>query len=107
MSIALLDFSEALVGAVASAAVRIVRVEGRERLTATGIVWDDEGLIVIFHHGLERDDNIDVGFQNGESVGAELVGRDPSTDVALLRTPTRGFAVPSWAANLRVFKLAT
>ena len=32
MSTALLDFSEALVGAVASAAVSIVRVEGRERL---------------------------------------------------------------------------
>ena len=97
MSTALLDFSEALVGAVASAAVSIVRVEGRERLTASGIVWDAEGLIVTFHYGLERDENIDGGFQDGESVGAELVGRDPSTDVALLRTPTRGFAVPSRA----------
>ena len=88
MSTALLGISEALVGAVASAAGSIVRLEGRERLTATGIVWDAEGLIVTFHHQLERDENINVGFQDGESVGAELVGWDPSTDVALLRTPT-------------------
>ena len=97
MYTALLDFSEALVGAVVSTAVSIVSVEGRERLTAFGIPNDAEGLIVTFHYGLERDENIDVGFQDGESVRAELVERDRSTDVALLRTPTLGFAVPSWA----------
>lgn len=53
MSIALFDFSEALVGAVASAAVSIVRVKKRERLLAPGI-------IVTSHHGLERDENINV-----------------------------------------------
>ena len=76
MSTASFDFSEALVGAIASTAVSIVRVEGRERLAATGVVWDAEGLILTFHHELERDKNINVGFQDGESVGAELVGLD-------------------------------
>ena len=56
------------------------------------------------HHVLERGENINVGFQDGETVAAELLGRDPSTDLALLRTPKRGSSVPSWAdpESLRV-----
>ena len=104
MSAVLPDLSDALADAVTSASDGLVRVEGRDRLPATGIVWDAEGLIVTSHHVLERDENIKVGFQDGESVAAELVGRDPSTDLALLRTPKRGANVPNWAGpeSLRV-----
>ena len=79
-------------------------MEGRDPLPATGIIWDAEGLIVPSHHVLERDENIKVGFQDGESVAAELVGRDPSTDLALLRTSKQGLKAPEWAdpENLRV-----
>ncbi len=108
MSTVLPDLSEALADAVASAADGLVRVEGRDRLPATGIVWDAEGLIVTAHHVLERDENINVGFQDGETVAAELLGRDPGTDLALLRTPKRGSKVPAWAEpeTLRVGHLA-
>ena len=108
MSTALPDFSEALADAVAAAADGLVRVEGRDRLPATGIVWDAEGLIVTAHHILERDDNINIGFHDGETVSAEVLGRDPATDLALLRTPKRGARVPSWAGpeSLRVGHLA-
>ncbi len=104
MSTVLPDLSDALADAVASAADGLVRVEGRDRLPATGIIWDAEGLIVTSHHVLERDENIKVGFQDGESVAAELVGRDPSTDLALLRTSKQGLKAPEWAdpENLRV-----
>ena len=108
MSTALPDFSEALADAVAAAEDGLVRVEGRDRLPATGIVWDAEGLIVTAHHILERDDNINIGFLDGETVSAEVLGRDPATDLALLRTPKRGARVPSWAEpeSLRVGHLA-
>ncbi len=86
MSAALPDFSEALADAVSAASGSLVRVEGRDRLPATGIVWDDDGLILTAHHILERDENINVGFQDGETAAAELLGRDPATDLALLRT---------------------
>ena len=104
MSTVLPDLSEALADAVVSAADGLVRVEGRDRLPATGIIWDAEGLIVTSHHVLERDENIKVGFQDGESVSAELIGRDPSTDLALLRTSKQGLKAPDWAApkSLRV-----
>ena len=108
MSTVLPNFSEALADAVSAAANGLVRVEGRERLPATGIVWDDEGLIVTAHHVVERDENINVGFQDGETVAAELLGRDPATDLALLRTAKQGSSVPSWAEpeSLRVGHLA-
>ena len=108
MSTVLPNFSEALADAVSAAANGLVRVEGRERLPATGIVWDDEGLIVTAHHVVERDENINVGFQDGETVAAELLGRDLATDLALLRTAKRGSSVPSWAEpeSLRVGHLA-
>ncbi len=108
MSTVLPDLSDALADAVSSAADGLVRVEGRDRLPATGIIWDAEGLIVTSHHVLERDENIKVGFQDGESLAAELVGRDPSTDLALLRTSKRGSDVPTWAEpeSLRVGHLA-
>ena len=104
MSAVLSDFSEALADTVSAAANDLVRVEGRERLPASGIVWDDTGLIVTAHHVLERHENIKVGFQDGETVAAELVGRDPSTDLALLRTPKRVSNAPTWAdpESLRV-----
>ena len=97
MSAVLTDLSEALADAVAAAADGLVRVEGRERLPATGIVCDAEGLIVTAHHVLEQDENINVGFEDGETVAAELVGRDPATDLALLRTSKRSTGVPEWA----------
>jgi S1-C subfamily serine protease len=108
MSTVLPDLSDALADAVSSAADGLVRVEGRDRLPATGIIWDAEGLIVTSHHVLERDENIIVGFQDGESVAAELIGRDPSTDLAVLRTPKKGSNVPDWAdpGSLRVGHLA-
>lgn len=108
MSAVLPGLSEALADAVDSAAGGLVRIEGRDRLPATGIVWDADGLIITSHHVLERDENINVGFEDGEVVTAELVGRDSATDQALLRTAKRGQFVPIWAKSedLRVGHLA-
>jgi S1-C subfamily serine protease len=61
----------------------VVRVEGRRRLAGSGIAWP-EGLVVTAHHLLERD-HVRIGSGGGETLDAELVGRDPSTDLALLR----------------------
>jgi S1-C subfamily serine protease len=60
-------------------------VEGRRRLPASGIVWSDDEIVVTAHHVVERDDRIGVGLSDGKQVEAELVGRDPTTDLAVLR----------------------
>ena len=42
-------------------------------------------MVVTAHHVVERDENIKVGLPDGSTVSATLVGRDPSTDLAVLR----------------------
>lgn len=101
---ALAAFSDALASAVETAGPSIVRVEGRRRLPASGIVWSADGLIVTAHHVVEQDENIGISLADGHATTASLVGRDPTTDLALLRAPAEGLVVPAWAKgeSLRV-----
>jgi S1-C subfamily serine protease len=108
MSPALADFSNALADAVAALGPSVVRVEGRDRLPATGIVWSGDGVILTAHHVVEQDENIGIGLNDGRTVSATLAGRDPTTDLAVLRAETGGLAAPAWAEGdkLRVGHLA-
>src|SRR5215213_10087557 len=81
---ALAAFSDALADAVAQAGRSIVRVDGRQRQPASGIVWSSDGLIVTADHVVERDDDLQVGLPDGTTVRATLVGRDAGSDLALL-----------------------
>jgi S1-C subfamily serine protease len=89
---------------VEAAGATVVRVEARRRLPASGIVWSSDGVIVTAHHVVERDDNIGVGLPNAETVSATLVGRDPTTDLAVLRAQATDLTPPTWAEpeDLRV-----
>lgn len=91
------SLSEALAETVALAGPGVVQVVGRDRLPASGIVWSSDGVIVTAHHVVERDDNIGVGLASGQTLPAALVGRDPTTDLAVLRAQTAGLTPPSWA----------
>ncbi|MEE9272661.1 MAG: Do family serine endopeptidase [Robiginitomaculum sp.] len=55
------------------------------RSLGSGFVIDKEGYIVTNNHVVEGADEIEVAFPNGESYDAKLIGRDPSTDIALLK----------------------
>jgi S1-C subfamily serine protease len=79
------NLSEALAGVVEAAGQGVVQVEGRRRLPASGVLWSTDGLIVTAHHVLEQDGKIGVGLPDGKAVTATIVGRDPTTDVALLQ----------------------
>src|SRR5271157_745736 len=96
----LADFSNALAETVAALDKSTVRVEGRDRLPATGIVWSADGTILTAHHVVEQDENIGVGLPDGQTMSAKLVGRDPTTDLAVLKiegAPASGLAAPRWA----------
>ena len=96
--------SSELAGMVEAAGPAVVRVEGRRRLPASGIVWSDDGIVVTAHHVVERDDRIGVGLADGKQVDAELVGRDPTTDLAVLRVEGAqpSSAMPAQADDLSV-----
>lgn len=94
MTTALPQLSEELAETVASVGSSVVRVEGRGRLPASGILWSEDGIVVTADHVLERDDNIRTGLPNGETVGAKLIGRDPMTDLAALQVEIKGLNPP-------------
>ena len=66
------------------AASSIVAVHGGSRRSSSGIHWRS-GVIVTAEERLEGDDNIKVTLPGGRLVEASLVGRDPTTDVGVLR----------------------
>jgi S1-C subfamily serine protease len=100
-----MELSDALVAAVKQAAGAVVRVDGRRRGSASGIAWSPDGTVVTASHGLEGDDEVEVGLPSGEDTKAEVVGRDPSTDLAVLRVKTT-LAPPEWSeAPLEVGQL--
>ena len=101
--------SEALAGIVATIGPAVVRVEARRHRPASGIVWSADGVLVTAHHVLEEEESIRVGLPDGQTLPATLVGRDPSTDVAVLRVQATGLTPPVWSEsdlhNLRVGNL--
>jgi len=61
---------------------------GRERVfgsSGSGWIYDAQGHIVTNHHVVKDATSIEVQLHTGELRTAELVGADPTTDVALLR----------------------
>jgi S1-C subfamily serine protease len=83
---ALAALSRATAAAVAAAATRVVRLEQAGR-RLSGLAWSD-GLIVTAEECLAADEGVTATLPDGSRVPAELAGRDPSTDVALLRAET-------------------
>jgi len=54
----------------------------------SGFVIDKDGYIVTNNHVIEGADLIEVTFPSGDTYEADLLGRDPSTDIALLKIDT-------------------
>jgi S1-C subfamily serine protease len=86
MSTELIELSNALAEATDRAAGSVVAVHTERRGSSSGIVWR-AGVIVTSEHSLRRDDEIQVTLPNGRVASATLAGRDPSTDVAVLKCP--------------------
>ena len=74
----------------------IVAVHGGGRGSSSGIHWRS-GAIVTAEEVLEQDEDIKITLPGGRLVEASLAGRDPSTDVAVLRFQPDGLPVASTA----------
>jgi S1-C subfamily serine protease len=57
----------------------------RRQALGSGFVIDKSGRIVTNFHVVEGADDVEVSFSNRDSVEARIVGRDPSTDLAVLK----------------------
>jgi serine protease DegQ len=88
----LLSLSQSIASLVERLAPSVVRVEARRRHGSTGILWSGEGHILTTSHAVENEGQIQVTLPDGRAVPAELAGRDPSTDLALLKVQATGLA---------------
>ncbi|MBI1298442.1 PDZ domain-containing protein [bacterium] len=102
MSMEFQNISTAFADAVAHASNSIVRVSARKRYPASGIVWSEDGVIVTANHVVQRDEDIRIGLPNGEDVPATVVGRDPSTDLAVLRAEVSGLTPATWVGEAEI-----
>jgi S1-C subfamily serine protease len=85
------DLSDDIANLVEKASKSVVRVDARRGRAGTGIVWDS-GLVLTANHVVEQEDEIQVVVDD-KSTKATLVGRDPATDLALLKVD--GLAAPA------------
>jgi S1-C subfamily serine protease len=83
MSAEWIAISDALAEATQKAGAQVVAVHTEARGSSSGVVWRP-GVIVTAEHALRRDEEIQVTLADGKVASAKLIGRDPSTDVAVL-----------------------
>jgi S1-C subfamily serine protease len=79
----LASLSNDLAAAVQRTGRSVVAVHGRRRFPASGLAWRDDQVITAAHV-LERDTDLSITAPDGTQHAAELVGRDPGADVAIL-----------------------
>ena len=96
MSPVLQSLSTELADAVESAGRAVVAIHARRRIPASGVHWRP-GVVVATHHTINRDDNITVTLPDGTTAPATLAGRDPGTDLAVLKLAAQSLP----AATLR------
>ncbi len=100
---ALLGLSNDLASAVENGGRAVVAVNARQRMASSGVLWSS-GVVVTAEHTIERDEEITITLPGGETRPATLAGRDPSTDLAVLRVDGAQLPVADLgdAASLKV-----
>jgi S1-C subfamily serine protease len=89
---ALASLADSTAELVERAARSVVAVHSGGRRPASGIHWRS-GIVVTAEEVLEQDENIKLALPGGRLVEASLAGRDPTTDVAVLRFQPDGLPV--------------
>jgi S1-C subfamily serine protease len=95
MSEALIELSNALRAATERAAIHVVAVHTGPRGSSSGVIWR-AGIIVTADHALRSDEEIKVTLPEQRVVSASLVGRDATTDLAVLKCAEAASPVPAF-----------
>src|SRR2546421_12940532 len=90
--------SNQMADAVEQIGPSIVLVNGRGRQTASGVIYAQD-LVLTAAHVLEREENITISTHDARTLPAQLVGRDTSSDLAVLRVTDLGGSAPATASE--------
>lgn len=83
MADSLASFSHELASLVEQSSAAVVGVHARRRFPSSGVHWSP-GVVVTAEHSIQHDE-VFVTTAEGQKFPAELAGRDPGTDLAVLR----------------------
>ena len=99
------NLSNELAAAAEQAGRSVVAVQARHRMSSSGIQWR-KGVVVTADHAIRREEEIRVLLGPEKAVTATVAGRDPSTDLAVLKLEDQ-LAVPEFGdtASLRLGNL--
>lgn len=95
MSEALIELSNALAAATERAAAHTVAVHTGPRGSSSGLIWR-AGIIATADHALRSDEEIRITLSDQRVVAATLVGRDATTDLAVLKCAEATSPVPAF-----------
>ncbi len=86
-----LELSEAAADAAERAGKSTVLVDARRKFPASGIAISADTILTA-DHVIERDEDIKILLADGTELNARLAGRDPGSDLAVLKLPSASAA---------------
>ncbi len=114
-------YSEAVTRVVSAVGPAVVHIHVKKKMrlrpgaplreiegSGSGVIIAPDGYIVTNNHVVEDSTELLVNLQDGTEQKAEIVGRDPATDLAVVRVSTSGLPIAQLgdSAKLRVGQLA-
>jgi S1-C subfamily serine protease len=104
MTSPLTDFSNGLTTAVEKAGASTVTVDARKRYPASGIAYAED-LVLTADHVVTREENLKVMLPDGRSLTATIAGRDPGSDLAVLRLAEKALSPAQTSDEVKVGQL--
>ena len=90
--------SNSMADAVERVGPSLVLVNGRQRQPASGVVYAED-MVLTADHVLEREEDLTIQTHDGRTLAAQFVGRDPSSDLAVLKVPGLGVGAATAASE--------
>ena len=98
------EFSQGLSAAVEKAGTSTVTVDARKRYPASGIAYAED-LVLTADHVVTREDDLKVVLPDGRSLAATIAGRDPGSDLAVLRLAEKVLTAAKTSDDVKVGQL--
>ncbi|MCC6492479.1 MAG: trypsin-like peptidase domain-containing protein [Pirellulales bacterium] len=87
---------------VGPSVVNVRTARGRGEGQGSGVIVDSEGYIVTNNHVVDGVDTAEIQLSDGRRGSASVIGADPLTDIAVLKTEMNDLAAAEWGDSSRL-----
>ncbi len=84
------SLSDAIVNVAKNVSPSVVGLQTERMMAGSGTIWSNDGYVVTCFHVVKGLQQVQINSQEIGSVGAEIIGKDPYSDIALLKINTNG-----------------